>query len=233
MTTSVNRLAAASLEVLHVRFLALVPRIETHATIFFRGIRCPVTREDRVQECVALAWKWFLSLAVRGKDVFAFPMAFTALVARAVKCGRRLCGQERVKDALSPLAQQRHAFRVGRLPISTRRHHEDLYADPHGQALLDAFEERLRDNAVTPPPDAAAFRVDWPLFLVGLTQRDRDMALFLSLGHSGKATAARFGLSPGRVTQLRQQWCRAWRACQGEADAGRAGAARQQQQGRE
>src|SRR5262249_2153791 len=102
----------------------------------------------------------FLRLAEQGKDVFAFPMAFAALLARAVKCGRRLCGQERVKDALSLLAQQRHKFLVGRLPTSTRRHHEELYADPHGQALLDAFEERLRDNAVTPPPDAAAFRVD-------------------------------------------------------------------------
>jgi hypothetical protein len=233
MTVSVHRLAAASVEVLHVRFLALVPRIETHAGICFRGVRCPVTREDRVAECVALAWKWFLRLAEQGKDVFAFPMAFAALVARAVKCGRRLCGQERARDALSLLAQQRHGFRVGSLPTSTRSSHEELYATPQGQAQLDAFEERLRDNTITPPPDAAAFRVDWPLFLRGLTRRDRDMATFLSLGHSGKATAMRFGLSPGRVTQLRQRWCREWRACQGEADAGRAGAARQQQQGQE
>ena len=233
MSTSVQRLAAAPLAALHVQFLALVPRIETHARICFRGVHCRVTQEDRVQECVALGWKWFLRLAEQGKDVFAFPMAFASLVARAVKCGRRLCGQERARDVLSPLAQQRHGFRVGRLPTSTRRHHEDLYADPHGQALLDEFEERLRDNTMTPPPDAAAFRVDWPLFLQGLTQRDRDMAAFLSLGHSGKATAAKFGLSPGRVTQLRQRWCREWRACQGEADAGRAGAAPPKGQGQE
>src|SRR5262245_49958368 len=159
MTVSVNRFAAASVEVLHVQFLALVPRIETHATIFFRGIRCPVTREDRVAECVALGWKWFLRLAEQGKDVFAFPMAFAALVARAVKCGRRLGRQERANDVLSLLAQQRHGFRVGSLPTSTRSSHEELYATPQGQAQLDAFEERLRDNAITPPPDAAAFRV--------------------------------------------------------------------------
>src|SRR5262245_50445414 len=232
MTVSVNRLAAASVEVLHVRFLALVPRIETHATIFFRGIKCPVTKEDKVQECVALGWKWFLRLAEQGKDVFAFPMAVAALLARAVRCGRRLCGQERAGDVLSFVAQQRHAFRVERLPSSTRSPHEHLYADPHGQALLDALEERLRDNTVTPPPDAAAFRVDWPLFLVGLTQRDRDLALFLSLGHSGKAAAAKFGLSPGLVTQLRQRWCREWRACQGEGAAGQEGGEQGKRQGR-
>src|SRR5262249_37086154 len=194
-------------------------------------IRCPVKQEDRVQECVALGWQWFLRLTEQGKDVFAFPMAFAALLARAVKCGRRLCGQERSGDVLSLVAQARHGFRVERLPATTRSPHEDLYADPHGQALLDAFEERLRDNTVTPPPDAAAFRVDWPLFLAGLTRRDRDLALFLSLGHSGKAAAAKFGLSPGRVTQLRQRWCRAWRACQGGADADRAGVGRRESQG--
>jgi hypothetical protein len=225
MNRPVPGLAGVCVAVLHARFLRLLPKLETHARICFRGVRCPVKQEDRVQECVALGWKWFVSLSQRGKDVFDFPMAFAATVARAVKCGR-------ARDVLSLLAQQRHAFRVELLPASTRSTHEHLYADPHGQALLDAFEERLRDNDVTPPPDAAAFRIDWPLFLNGLTQRDREMATFLSLGQSGKAAAARFGLSPGRVTQLRQQWCREWRACQGEADAGPAGAGRQRRRGR-
>src|SRR5262245_55811128 len=120
MAVSVDRFAVASVAVLHVCFLALVPTIETHARMYFRGIRCPVTREDCVAECVALAWKWSLALAERGKDPCAFPRAFAALVARAVKCGRRLCGQERAKDVLSPIAQQRHGFHVERLPSSTR-----------------------------------------------------------------------------------------------------------------
>jgi hypothetical protein len=205
----------------HAGFLALLPRIELHATICFRHVRCPQQKADKVAECVALGWKWFLRLSEQGKDVFDFPMAFAALLARAVRCGRKLCGQERAGDVLSFVAQQRHGFRVERLPSSTRSPHEHLFADPHGQALLDTLEERLRDNTVTPPPDAAAFRVDWPLFLRGLTRRDRDLALFLSLGHSGKAAAAKFGLSPGRVTQLRQRWCREWRACQGEGAADR------------
>ncbi len=231
MNRPVPNLTGVCIAVLHSRFLRLLPKIEGHARIFFRGVRCPVRQEDLVQECVALAWKWFVRLTERGKDVFAFPMAFAALVARAVKCGRRLCGQERARDALSFVAQQRHGFRIELLPRSTRCPHEDLYADPHGQALHDEFEERLRDNTVTPPPDAAAFRIDWPLFLCGLTARDREMALFLALGNSGKAAAATFGVSPGRVTQLRQRWCRQWRACQGEGGAEQAGAARKRSQG--
>ena len=86
----------------------------------------------------------------------------------------------------------------------------------NGQQLHDAFEERLRDNRVTPPPDAAAFRIDFPQFVAGLAERDRRMAMFLSLGHAATEAAAKFGLSPGRVTQLRQRWLRDWRLCQGD-----------------
>jgi hypothetical protein len=153
MNRPVPGLAGVCVDVLHARFLRLLPKIETHARIVFRGVRCPVQQEDRVQECVALAWKWFLSLSEHGKDIFDFPMAFASLVARAVRCGRKLCGQERAGDVLSFVAQRRHGFRVERLPASTRSPHEQLYADPHGQALLDAFEDRLRDNTLTPVPE--------------------------------------------------------------------------------
>jgi len=54
-----------------------------------------------------------------------------------------------------------------------------------------------------------------------LTDRDRRLAEFLSLGHSGKHVAHKFGISPGRVTQLRQQWCKEWQIFQ---DAGPVGA---------
>jgi hypothetical protein len=217
MTKSVNRFAAASAAVLHVRFLALVPRIETHAWIFFRGIRCPVTREDRVQECVALGWKWFLRLAEQGKDVFAFPMAFSALVARAVKCGRRLCGQERSRDVLSLLAQQRNGFCVGSLPTSIRRPHENLYAEPHGQALLDAFEERLRDNTQTPVADQVAFRIDFPVWRCTRSERDRRVIDALLAGGRTKDVSRMFGLSPGRVSQLRRDFLEDWRRFTDEA----------------
>ena len=40
--------------------------------------------------------------------------------------------------------------------------------------------------------------------------------MYLSLGHGAKKAAAKFRLTPGRVTQLRQQWCREWHAMHGE-----------------
>ena len=56
-----------------------------------------------------------------------------------------------------------------------------------------------------------AFRLDWPRYFCSLTPRDRQLAEHLSMGHTAKSAASKFGLSPGRVTQLRQRWCSEWR----------------------
>jgi hypothetical protein len=42
---------------LHDAFLALVPKLETHARIQFRHIECPGKRADKIAETIALAWK--------------------------------------------------------------------------------------------------------------------------------------------------------------------------------
>jgi hypothetical protein len=206
---------------LHDRFVTLLlPRLVTHASVKFRLHKCRARRDEAIQECLSLAWQWYVRLCRRGKDPIDFPVAFVGYVVRAVKSGRRLCGIERARDVLSPLAQQRQGFAVESLPSSTRTSMHDLYGKPQGQEMHDAFEERLQDNTVTPPPDAAAFRIDWPRFFAALKARDQDLAVFLSLGHSCTAAAAKFGLTPGRVTQLRQQWHRNWLAFESGKDPG-------------
>jgi hypothetical protein len=110
---------------LQASFLAIRPRIETHARIYFRHVRCSTTRADRVAETLALAWKWFVRLAKRGKDATAHPSVLATYAVKAVNAGRRLCGQQKAKDVLSERAQQRHGFRVERLPMSTRTCHRN------------------------------------------------------------------------------------------------------------
>jgi len=202
---------------LHAQFLELLlPKIETHARIYFRDVKCPARRADLIDETVALAWKWYRRLVERGKDVMRFAMVFVYLVAKAVRCGQRTTGRENINDVMNPLAQKRHGFQVEPLPISTRTSLDTLYGAGTGQRQLDEYEERLRDNTITPPPDQAAFRIDWPRFLKTLTHRDRELAQYLSLGHRPSRAAAKFGLVPGRVTQLRQRWCREWRSFGGD-----------------
>jgi hypothetical protein len=209
-------LVPPALEQLREQFLALLPRIELHARITFRGVKCPDRRADAVAETVALAWKWHVRLAERGKDVSRFPAAFAALAARAVRCGRRLCGHERAREVLSPVAQRRHGFRVEHLPASTHSPHEHLYASPHGQALLDAFEERLRDNTLTPVADQVAFRIDFPAWLQTLTGRERRLVRAMARNEHTKDLSQQFALSPGRISQKQREFRDGWRRFHGE-----------------
>ena len=74
---------ALSIHVLQVRFLSILPRIELHGRVSFRHLRCTGLRDDAVAEVVALAWKWHLQLAERGKDSTQFPGALAIYAARA------------------------------------------------------------------------------------------------------------------------------------------------------
>jgi len=62
-----------ALQQLQARFLSILPRIRTHARIYFRHVKCHCRKADFIAEVIALAWKWFLRLAQRGKDACRFP----------------------------------------------------------------------------------------------------------------------------------------------------------------
>lgn len=211
MIASTDAFAGPSPDPVQVQFLALLPKIERHAQIYFRDIRCPDKKADKIADAVALAWKWYCRLVERGKDIRQFPMAFVFLVARAVKSGRRVCGQEKARDAMNEHTQRKHGFRVEPLPSSNCRSYEHLYSAIHGQRETDTFEERLQDNARTPVPDQAAFRIDFPIWLQTLTPRERQLIQAMAMSHRTKDLSKRFHLSQGRISQLRREFLESWR----------------------
>ncbi|MGD0461559.1 MAG: helix-turn-helix domain-containing protein [Tepidisphaeraceae bacterium] len=68
----------------------------------------------------------------------------------------------------------------------------------------------MEDRKV-PVPDLAAFRIDFPRWLRMLTGRDRKIVYALTSGERTSAVAERFGLSEGRVSQLRRKFEQLWR----------------------
>ena len=76
-----------SIHTLHARFLLLLPRIEAHAKIYFRDIRCTAQRADQIAETVALAWKWFVRLAKHGKDASKVKRLLGANVSEQIAFG--------------------------------------------------------------------------------------------------------------------------------------------------
>jgi hypothetical protein len=146
---------------------------------------------------VALSWLWCMRLAERGKDVRRFPSALAAFAARAVHAGRRLCGQQKSKDVLSPVAQRRHNFTTSPLP--------------DGSSLGgNVFDEALQDNTQTPVADQVCFRCDFPRWVRTYGDRDRRVIADLMRGERTTDVSNKYGLSPGRVSQMRRQFLRDW-----------------------
>jgi hypothetical protein len=196
-TVALSNPTALSAHVLQARFLSILPRIELHGRISFRHLRCADARADAVAEVVALAWKWHLGLAQRGKDATQFPVALATFAARAARAGRRVCGRERSRDVLSPMAQRQHQFAVERLPCC-------------GTLTGNPLTEALRDNTQTAPPEQASFRIDFPRWLKTRSERDRRLAKDLMNGERTLDVSTRFGLSPARVSQLRRDLHQDW-----------------------
>src|SRR5262245_59852893 len=186
---SAPALCVHSLHRLQQTFVAdILPRVEAHGRVYFRHVRCLHRKEELLGEMAALCWRWFLRLVRRGKDVLQFVSALASYAARAVGCGRRVCGHERAKDVLSPVAQRRHDFAVARLPdVSTL----------HGNPL----EEALQDNTVSPIPEQVAFKIDFPAWRGTYADRDRRLIDLLMLGERTVDVSRAFGLSPARISQ--------------------------------
>jgi hypothetical protein len=190
------------LDDLHSTFLQILPRIELHGRVYFRH-KDADAREELTAEMIGLCWKWFVRLIERGKDPTAFVSALATFAARAVNSGRRVCGQERSKDVLSPAAQRRHGFVVERLPD---------YSTLAGTSL----EEALVENTATPVPEQVSFRLDFPQWRLTRCYRDRVMIDRMLLGERTLDLSRQFGVSPARVSQLRREFHTDWRQFCGE-----------------
>jgi len=202
---------------LHTSFLGILPKIERYARRFFSGIRCLSKLQDHLAEVAALAWKWFRRLAEKGKDASKFPIVLARYACRAVKSGRQLCGQSRFKDVMHPWVQCRKGFKVESLPHSSR---VSLEGNVRRQRQLDEFEERLADNTVTPVPDQAAFRIDFPAWLATLTARERRLIRAMAQNERTQDLSRQFQVSPARISQLRQAFHQGWtRFCSDAIDA--------------
>jgi hypothetical protein len=178
-------------------FLGILPRLKLHGKVYFRDLKDPERREEAICEMLALAWSWFVRLAERGKDATQFASVLATYAARAVRAGRRLCGQEKTKDVLSPLAQQRRGFSVSTLS--------------DGSSLAgNVLDEALQDNTITPIVEQVQFRLDFPRWRGSRCERDRRLIDDLMVGGRAYEMARKYGLSRSRVSELRRQFFEDW-----------------------
>jgi hypothetical protein len=176
----------------------ILPRITKYGRYHFRFEKNRSKKEEAIEEMKALGWKWCVSLNRRGRDPACFPTALALLLVKAVRSGRRLAGKSKSNDVMNPQTQQQKGFLVQRLPLYES-------SDLENEAL-----DALEDNTRTPPPDQAAFRIDYAAWVRTHTDRTRRIIHDLMMGHRTLDVSNKFGLTAGRISQMRKELCLDW-----------------------
>jgi hypothetical protein len=186
------------------RFLELLPTICQHARYVFRRL-LPEARDEAIQEVVANAFVAYTRLVEQGKEELAYATPLARHAVAQVRAGRRVGGKLNVRDVSSDHCRQSNGVTIERL---------DRW-DQHDEAWRELVVEDRRAT----PADVAATRLDFVAWLSTLSTRNRRIALVLAMGETTTCVAEQFGVSLGRVSQLRQELKAAWEAFHGEAKA--------------
>lgn len=113
--------------------------------------------------------------------------------AKAVRSGRRVCGQLKAKDVLSERAQERHGFCVGKLPDCST-----LNTNPLAEAQADTPD--------TDPSELAQATLDFSAWRRTRSRRDKKLLHDMMLGERTQVLARKYRLSQSRVSQLRSDF---------------------------
>jgi hypothetical protein len=180
-------------------FQAILPRVRTHAAIRFRHL-ADERREEAAAETVAAAYAFYQRLAEKNRLHEAHPSVLADLAARHAAQHRHLGTRQSSRDVLSPITQKRRGIRVRSLTPAYR----------HGWRELVLACRRVD------PSEQAAFNLDFERWLAGFDRRLRRIITALAAGASTGEVARRFGITAGRVSQLRRRFERSWQIFQGQ-----------------
>lgn len=179
----------------HESFLALLPTIVRHARHTFRHLSSEA-KQDAVQEVIANCLVAYVRLAERDKLDIVYPGVLARFAIKQYRAGRRVGTSQCAHDVYSQQARQRSGYTIHHIGRPGSKAHD--------------WREQLVDSQRITPADRATFRVDFEAWLRSLDKRDRQIALELAKGERTKDVASRFGLTCGRISQLRGELRRGW-----------------------
>jgi hypothetical protein len=186
-------------------FLEMLPAIRRSAQVAFRKLPSEL-RHDLIEEVVANSYVAFVRLVERGLADRALPSPLARFAITQIRVGRRVGSRLRIGDAMSNYAQFRKQFSVERLD--------------HFSAEDGCWKEVLVEDRRATPADVAATRLDFAEWLRRLTARLRRIALALAAGETTSAAAKMFGVTPARISQIRDLLRKSWEAFQSGPDVG-------------
>jgi hypothetical protein len=181
------------------RFLALLPSIERYARFRFRHLTSGL-RQELVQETIARALTDYVRLVERDQEYVAGAGALARYAVAQVRSGRRVGGRLNARDISSRYCRTRKG--VGLEPLVRR--------DEAG----GNWQEILVEDRSAGPADVASARIDVKQWLESLSDRNRSLAERLAAGETTSGAAQLFGITAGRISQLRRTLEASWLAFQ-------------------
>jgi hypothetical protein len=188
-------LTSRGTDILSDQFLAMLPQIRRQASIAFRSLRGEVL-EDLMCEVIVNAYCHWVRLVSRGRGEIARPTPLAQYALRQVRAGRRIGSRLNSHELLSPYARRIRGFIIERLD------QRDVASGTWDQVLV---EDRRAG-----PAETATARIDWAEWMGTLSKRNRRIAMALAAGETTGEVARQFGLSPGRVSQMRTMFRVHW-----------------------
>jgi hypothetical protein len=183
-------------------FLHVLPEIRDRAALDFRHLGGEA-KEEATQEAVASACVAFKSLASRGCLGAVTAGTLSNYAVKHVRSGRHVGGsQEGARDVMSRCSRSRHRVNVVSYDAA------DDSGDPWQRSLIADKRASI--------PDLAAFRIDFRHWLNQMDERDRQIISTLATGEHTRVVAERFGVTAGRISQLRREYERDWNSFHGE-----------------
>jgi len=188
----------------HHRFLEILPQIRRQARIAFQAAK-PEAQAELITEVVANAFVAFARLAERGLAELAYPTPLANFAVRQVRAGRCVGTKLNVRDVSSRYAQLAKQIVVERI---------DRFDHERGEWCEALIEDRSAG-----PAEIAASRIDVGDWFKSLSRGKRKIAQALARGETTSSVARMFGLTDGRISQLRQELKRSWELFQHQAAA--------------
>jgi hypothetical protein len=185
----------------HADFLKMVPTIETYARMAFKHLNRDARREA-VQDVVCNACCAYARLVELGKVELAYPTVLARYAILQFCDGRRTGNRLNACDITSEYCRLRTGVNVQRL---------DRF-----NPAEDAWEQLVVEDRHVGPAEVTVIRLDFKAFLRALPAKLRKVARVLLTGETTGATARKFHVSPGRISQIRKELFLAWYRFQGE-----------------
>ena len=179
-------------------FVAMLPEIEQKLRLAFCRLD-PEAREDAIEEAVVHSLLAYVRLHEQGRAGVATPSSLAWYSSHQVKCGRPAAGRMNGKDPMSRYAQIGNGIQTDRQPNN----------------WIDAIVEDKRAAVA----DQVAAKMDFGAWFATLPQRMKEIAKDLAFGCSTSEVAKKYGVTPGRISQLRRMLEESWAAFQQEAVA--------------